>query len=169
MSVLTQGIQFSFLMVCILIVIVIVIMSHFVPLFSHTKWHPNFCLFRYNYINNLPTEHTHHSHIMPSLWLRSAFALASLLRWRQSVSKLEWNRPQPYLSIKRMSETKNCLTRFTFQWWLLLVTFYRTVSFDDGTIKRKGGRYAFKLRIETSREWLFKLENRSVFYISING
>ena len=32
-----------------IIVIVIVIMSHFVPLFSHTKWHPNFCLFLYNY------------------------------------------------------------------------------------------------------------------------
>ena len=32
-----------------LIVIVIVIMSHFVPLFLYTKWHPIFCLFLYNY------------------------------------------------------------------------------------------------------------------------
>ena len=54
-------------------VIVIVIESHFMPLFICEKWHPNFCLFRYNY-SRLTMTRTHHSHRVPSPCLRSEFA-----------------------------------------------------------------------------------------------
>ena len=40
---------------------------------------------------------------MPPLCLHSAFALPSLLRWRQSVSRTEWYSPQPHLSVCRMN------------------------------------------------------------------
>ncbi len=78
------------------IVIVIVIKCHLVPLFFSQKWHPNFGLF-WGY--NIITVGTHDASTLPSLCLRFAFALPSLLRWRQGVSKMGRNSPHPYLSI----------------------------------------------------------------------
>ena len=49
------------------IVIVIVIVSHFMPLFFSQKWHPNFCLFGYNIIDG----RFHHAFALGSLCLRS--------------------------------------------------------------------------------------------------
>ena len=70
--------------------IVIVIRCHFLTLFFHTKWHPNFRLFRYNYIKR--------GDALPSSCLRRAFVVPSLLRWRQGVSKTGWKSPHHDLS-----------------------------------------------------------------------
>jgi hypothetical protein len=67
----------------IVIVIVIVIVSHFIPLFFSQKWHPNFGLFWYNIIDGRFCS----AFALPSLCLRSGFALPPLLKWRQGGGK----------------------------------------------------------------------------------